>query len=341
MNIQSRVSAFGQFGEILKEKLANGSLEPMLMQAYYENQWFTPENSQKAIRAIADNFLNKEKLENWIQGYDLKDDSFNPKTIGLVMAGNIPLVGFQDLLCVLITGNKALIKLSSKDVVLPKLFISELVAIEPRFNNFIQITERLKDFDAVIATGSDNTNRYFEYYFGKYPNVLRKNRNSVAILSGNETVPELEALGEDIFAYFGLGCRNVSKLFVPEGYDFKRFFTSIENQSSALVHKKYANNYDYNKSLLLLNKEKHLDNGFMLLKESETLATPVSVINYQYYKSIGDVTKLVKNESDHIQCIVATNGLIENNLAFGDSQNPRLLDYADGVDVVAFLTGLQ
>jgi len=341
MNIQSRVSAFAQLGEKLTKKLANGSLEPSIMQAYYENQWFTPENSQKAIRAIADNFLNKEKLENWIQGYDLKDDSFNPKTIGLVMAGNIPLVGWQDLLCVLITGNKALLKLSSKDVVLPKLFISELVAIEPRFNNFIQITERLKDFDAVIATGSDNTNRYFEYYFGKYPNVLRKNRNSVAILTGDETVPELEALGEDIFAYFGLGCRNVSKLFVPEANDFNRFFTSIENQSSALVHKKYANNYDYNKSLLLLNKEKHLDNGFMLLRESGALATPVSVLNYQYYKSFDDIKELIRNESDHIQCVVAKPGIIENSLAFGDSQNPGLSDYADGVDVVKFLLELE
>ncbi len=339
MNIPSRVSAFARLGEVLLQKLDSGTLEPALLQAYYENPWFTIENSKKAIRAIIGNFLNKDKLLQWLQNYDLKND--NPKIIGLVMAGNIPLVSWQDLLCVLITGNKALIKLSSKDIILPKLFINELCAIEPDFNNSIKITERLQDFDAVIATGSNNTNRYFEYYFGKYPHILRKNRNSVALLTGDESVPDLAALGEDIFAYFGLGCRNVSKLFVPEGYDFNWFFTSIENQNTVLIHKKYANNYDYNKSLLLLNKEPHQDNGFLLLRESIALATPVSVLNYQYYKSLEELKDLIKKESDNIQCVVAGSGIIENSIDFGHSQEPGLLDYADGVDVMKFLSELK
>jgi len=341
MNIQTRISAFARLGEILTTKLADGALEAELNKAYHENQWFTPENSQKAIIAIATQFLDRDKLQNWMNGYDLKPENENPKTVGLVMAGNIPLVGFQDLLCVLITGNKAQIKLSSKDTTLPKLFIRELIATEPGFEEMIHITDRLQDFDAVIATGSDNTNRYFEYYFGKYPHILRRNRNSVAILTGNETEDELSALGEDIFAYFGLGCRNVSKLYVPMGYNFNEFFPPLESFGPILMHKKYANNYDYNKSLLLLNKEKHLDNGFLLLRESSALATPVSLINYQYYHSVDDLKQLIENESDHIQCIVSKPGIIENSLNFGDSQNPGLSDYADGEDVVQFLIGLK
>jgi hypothetical protein len=341
MNIQNRISAFARLGEIMTAKLADGSLEKELNQAYYENQWFTPENSQKAILAIATQFLDRAKLGNWINGYDLKTENQNPKTIGLVMAGNIPLVGWQDLLCVLITGNKAQIKLSSKDTTLPKLFIRELIATEPGFQDMIQITDRLGDFDAVIATGSDNTNRYFEYYFGKYPHILRRNRNSVAVLTGEESETELAALGEDIFAYFGLGCRNVSKLYVPQDYDFNRFFPPLESFGPILMHKKYANNYDYNKSLLLLNKEKHLDNGFLLLRESPDLATPVSLINYQYYNSVEDLKQFIQTEADHIQCIVSRPGIIENSLDFGNSQNPALSDYADGEDVLKFLIGLK
>ena len=341
MNIQTRISALARLGQIMTEKLADGSLETILRQAYHENPWFTAENSMKAIIAIADNFLKLEKLENWIKGYDLKPEKDDPKTIGLVMAGNIPLVGWQDLLCVLITGNKALIKLSSKDTTLPKLFINELIATEPGFEDMIRITERLQDFDAVIATGSDNTNRYFEYYFGKYPHILRRNRNSVAVLTGEETEAELTALGEDIFAYYGLGCRNVSKLYVPREYDFKRFFPPLESYNPVLMHKKYGNNYDYNKSLLLLNKEPHLDNGFLLLRESSALATPVSLINYQYYNSLDELKKRIGDDSDHIQCIVAKPGLIVGCIDFGQSQNPALNDYADGIDVIDFLTGLK
>jgi len=341
MHIQDRIKAFSALGQSIHTKLEDGSWDGPLSKAYFENQWFTQENSKAAIKSIATQYLDAGKIEAWLANYPLPDENNRPKTIGLVMAGNIPLVGWQDLMCVLVTGNKALVKLSSKDKTLPNLFINELLAIEPRFADQIQLTEaQLSGFDAIIATGSNNTQRYFEYYFGKYPHILRKNRNSLAILTGNESNVELNALGEDIMAYFGLGCRNVSSLMVPPGYDFREFFEALEPWNNILEHNKYANNYMYNKSLLLLNKEKHLDNGFLLLKESTALATPVSVVNYQIYQNLEAAVQYVEANHADIQCVVALPGVAEGAIHFGHTQSPGLSDYADGVDVVGFLQTL-
>ncbi|MDB5124182.1 MAG: hypothetical protein JWP94_2311 [Mucilaginibacter sp.] len=304
------------------------------------NAWFTPESVLNAVKAIG-KMLNREDLASWLVRYDV-DYNRTSKKVGLILAGNIPLVGFHDVLCVLITGNHALIKASSQDARLIKRVLEMLADIEPEFKGRYSFVERLEGFDAIIATGSNNTSRYFEYYFGKVPNIIRKNRNSVAVLTGNETAEQLHELGHDIFDYYGLGCRNVSKVLVPKGYLFNFFFESIEAYQSIINHHKYNNNYDYNKSIYLVNSDKHFDNGFLLLKEDERLASPLAVLYYEYYEDIESVQNLLDRESDNIQCIVSNAPLqVKPQLVdFGMSQQPALWDYADGVDTMAFLVGL-
>jgi len=275
----------------------------------------------------------------------LQNESGNAKlkmrSIGLILAGNIPIVGFHDILCVLASGHKALIKLSSHDQKFIPYLLNKLIEIEPGFELQISYIDRLKDFDAVIATGSNNTSRYFDYYFSKVPHIIRKNRNSVAILNGEESKEDLEALGHDIFDYFGLGCRNVSKLYVPKDYDFKEFFESIEEFKSVADHHKYNNNYDYNKSIFLVNLDKHFDNGFLLLKEDSRFVSPLAVLYYKEYQTIEQLgSELIKNE-DLIQCIVSNSKLPLSTVAFGQSQCPGLMDYADGVDTMKFLRELK
>ncbi len=304
------------------------------------NAWFTPESVLNAVKALGKT-LNSEDLTRWLAGYDIDYDK-QPKKVGLILAGNIPLVGFHDVLCVLITGNHALIKASSQDARLIKHVLGMLVNIEQEFKNRYSFVERLEDFDAIIATGSNNTSRYFEYYFSKVPNIIRKNRNSVAVLTGNETKEQLHELGHDIFDYYGLGCRNVSKVLVPKGYIFNFFFESIESYQPIINHHKYNNNYDYNKSIYLVNRDKHFDNGFLLLKEDERLTSPLAVLYYGYYDDLGSVQTMLDRESDKIQCIVSDANLqVKPQVVdFGTSQQPALWDYADGVDTMAFLTGL-
>lgn len=303
------------------------------------NSWFTPDNVGHAIKAIG-LMLNKADLQTWLNRYPLKDHE--PKKIGLVLAGNIPLVGFHDVLCVLVSGNFALIKASSQDARLITEVLKRLTAIEPAFAQQFSFTDRLKDFDAVIATGSNNTSRYFEYYFGKVPHIIRKNRNSVAVLTGNETTEQLYALGHDIFDYFGLGCRNVSKLFVPQGYDFVPFFEAIEPYNPIINHHKYNNNYDYNKSIYLVNRDKHLDNGFLLLKEDTNMVSPLAVLFFEYYNMMDSLIDTLEREKKNIQCIVSTAPPLGGGaLPFGQSQQPALWDYADGVDTMDFLTKLD
>jgi hypothetical protein len=259
--------------------------------------------------------------------------------VGLILAGNIPMVGFHDVLCVLITGNVALIKASSQDARLIKYVLEMLIEIESSFKDQYYFVERLENFEAIIATGSNNTSRYFEYYFGKVPHIIRKNRNSVALLTGNETKEQLSELGHDIFDYYGLGCRNVSKLMVPKGYNFNFFFESIETYQPIINHHKYNNNYDYNKSIYLVNSDKHFDNGFLLLKEDERLASPLAVLFYEYYDNLDSAQKLLEEQSDKIQCIVSTAPLqVQNQVVdFGKSQQPDLWDYADNIDTIEFL----
>ncbi|MDB5285453.1 MAG: acyl-CoA reductase [Mucilaginibacter sp.] len=303
------------------------------------NAWFTPESVLRAVVATGE-MLNSADLEKWLSRYNIPNGAC--KKVGLVLAGNIPLVGFHDVLCVLLTGNHALIKASSQDARLIKYVLSKLVDIETRYKDQFNIVERLVGFDAIIATGSNNTSRYFEYYFGKVPNIIRKNRNSIALLTGNETAADLFNLGHDIFDYYGLGCRNVSKLLVPTGYNFNFFFESIENYSLIINHHKYNNNYDYNKSIYLVNRDEHLDNGFLLVKQDTRLVSPLAVLFYETYSNIESAQKLLEEQSDQLQCIVTGVPLQLKNqqVKFGQSQYPQLWDYADGIDTMEFLSNL-
>ncbi len=339
MQLQQRINAFSALGKQISEELNNDSFAPYFNRTFAENGWFTPENSRQSLEAIAKYFLDEAYMEKWLQNYGLQDNK-SPKTIGLVLAGNIPLVGWHDVQTVLMSGNKAQIKLSSKDKVLPERLLKMLIEIEPAFADCIEIAERLKDFDAVIATGSANTVRYFEYYFGKYPNVIRGSRNSVAVLTGNESNEELENLGFDVFSYFGLGCRSVSKLYVPRDYNFNKMFEAFEKFKEVANHNKYRNNYEYHKSLLLLNREHHLDNGYLIVREDKALCSSVASLNFEYYDHTSEVEKILQNNKESLQCVVANEGVVAGTLPLGASQKPMLWDYADGIDTMSFLLNL-
>lgn len=302
--------------------------------AKHHNGWFTPENILFALSGWSE-LLTDELLTEWLSNYNLEHNQ--PKKVAIIMAGNIPLVGFHDFLSVLITGNSVLAKLSSNDKALLPLISKYLIEIEPSLKDRITFTEeKLQKFDAVIATGSNNTARYFEHYFSKGPHIIRKNRNSVAVLSGNETTAELTAFGEDIFRYYGLGCRSVSKFYVPKDYDFDAFFKAIFKYNPIMNSAKYANNYDYNKAVYLMSEFKLLENGFLILKEDNSYSSPIASLFYERYDAIENLKEKLKEDDDKIQCVVASLG-IENEIVFGETQRPKLNEYADGVDTVDFL----
>lgn len=333
MTLEERKILFSSLGDQLTDENNKDMLLNWAAQARNQNGWFTEDNVLLAIKSIAEEYLKDEpllRLSNEIK------PSIKPKKIGVVAAGNIPMVSFHDLLCVVMTGNIALFKASSTDSALMLNIIKLLHEINPKVKEYIQLSDRLNDADAYIATGSDNTARYFHYYFGKKPHIIRKNRSSVAILTGNETNADLRELGNDIFSYFGLGCRNVSKLFVPENYVFDTFFEQIEYWNTILIHHKYSNNYDYNKSILLINLVPHLDNGFLMLKEDENLVSPLSVVHYEKYKNEDDLELKLKENAHKLQCIVGY-----GHFDFGQSQKPSIMEYADGVNTIDFLNSLN
>jgi hypothetical protein len=333
MNTHVRINAFSLLGQTLKN-IDDAAFQTLTEQAARENPWFTKENVRMGMDGII-KLLQKERLEQWVSSYNLRDQS---KKIALVLAGNIPLVGFHDLLSVLISGNNALIKPSSKDSVLLKYIIKTLCDIEPSFHDKIELAEQLKNFDAVIATGSDNSARYFDYYFGKYPHIIRKNRTSVAILTGKESEEELATLGIDVFSYFGLGCRNISKLLVPAGYSFDKLYSTWEVYQPIIHHHKYCNNYDYQKSIMLVNQIPFLDNGFVMLHENAKMVSPISVVYYEQYKDERDLSEKLATNEDKIQCVVGDHE--RATVPFGKAQYPELWDYADGVDTLKFLSSL-
>lgn len=337
MNFQQTIQIYTQLGAFFKHHATQD--EPVFRQAYLHNNWFTDEYVKKAVFAWG-NELNETKLNTWLTPYQTFTEPL-PKRVAIIMAGNIPLVGLHDLLAVLACGHTAVVKLSSDDTHLMKWVINALITIAPQFESRIEVTEeRLpKNFDAVIATGSNNTYRYFEHYFKGKPSLLRKSRTSLAVLTGNETPDDLVKLGEDIFTYFGLGCRNVSKIFVPQGYDLATFYEGIEGFAEHINHHKYANNYTYHKAILLMNLTKHLDNNFLLIKEDENLASPLGVLNYQFYNNLTEVTDFVAKHADEIQCVVSKQAM-PNSVPLGKAQQPELADYADGVDTVKFLLAL-
>ena len=306
----------------------------------HHNGWFTLENILFSLEQWSE-ALTAANLQKWVSSYNFSEAA--PKTVGLVMAGNIPLVGFHDLICVLVTGNRALVKQSSNDQLLLPVIAEYLKTIAPEWQDRITFLKnssegisKMTDFDAVIATGSNNTARYFEYYFSGKPSIIRKNRNSVAVLTGEETPEELALLGEDIFRYYGLGCRNVSKLYVPENYDFNRFFEAIYSWNPIINQSKYANNYDYNKAVYLMSMFKLLENGFLILKEDKSFGSPIATLFYETYSSFEEVRKEIKTQEEKIQCVVSRD-LFENEVPFGQTQHPKLWDYADNVDTLRFL----
>jgi hypothetical protein len=302
------------------------------------NGWYTPEQVYFSLQSWAE-ALTEDNLDKWLSTYDLS--KVEPKKVALILAGNIPLVGFHDFLSVLLTGHDVLVKTSSNDQHLLPFLANYIITCEPELKNKITFVEgKLENFDAVIATGSNNTARYFEYYFKDKPSIIRKNRNSIAVLNGKETKEQLAALGEDIFRYFGLGCRNVSKLFVPKGYIFDSFFEAIFEYQDVIHYEKYANNYDYNKAVFLMSNFKLLDNGFLTIKEDSSYGSPITSVFYEYYENLEELQKRLENESDQIQCIVSKN-IVKNSIEFGTTQKPNLWDYADNVDTISFLKNLD
>ncbi|MDQ3192876.1 MAG: acyl-CoA reductase [Bacteroidota bacterium] len=305
------------------------------------NGWFTEDNVRYALISIADN-LTEDKLLKWTRKYKDSLTGIKPQKVGVIMAGNIPLAGFHDFMCVLITGNILIGKLSSQDKLLLPLLADILIEIEPSFKNKIVFTEgRIDSMDAVIATGSNNTSRYFDYYFGKYPNIIRKNRNSVAVLTGKESEIDIFNLGSDVFRYFGLGCRNVTKVYVPRDYNFDVFFQGIYDFQWIANNSKYVNNYHYNKTVYLMGNEKLLDNGFLILKEDKTMSSPVGVLFYEYYEDLEGIQKKLQSELSEIQCVVSNKVDKISSIKFGAAQKPGIEEYADGVDTIQFLAGLK
>ena len=338
MKLEERISAFSTLGKILhnalkgRSKPFTGRVNDLIETLHLKNPWFTQGNVRLALKNIADK-LTEENLVKWTDTYPALNDTVEPLNAGIIMAGNIPLVGFHDFLSVLITGNCAIVKTSSKDPDLIMLITEILVSINQEFKSRISISDGiLGGFDIVIATGSDNSSRYFEHYFGRYPNIIRKNRNSIAVIDGRESNDELEALGSDIFSYFGLGCRSISKLFVPGKYDFSNLTQNWEKYSALINHSKYAANYDFNKALLLVNKEKFTDTGYLILKEENALSSPVAVLYYEFYSSQEQLHKYFRDYRDKIQCTVGS-----NYMPFGKAQSPALWDYADGIDTIDFI----
>jgi hypothetical protein len=340
LTLEQRKAAFKNLGEYLNSP--DEKLKQLINTAHHANAWFTRQETAKALKGISF-MLNEEDLNTWFNSIqtDLKKE-ISPKTVGLVLAGNIPMVGLHDILAVLATGHIALIKASSQDKFLIPHLLNKLIEFQPEFEKQIQFTERLEGFEAVIATGSNNSSRYFEHYFGKVPHIIRKNRNSIAVLSGSETTEELYLLGHDLFDYFGLGCRNVSKVFVPMEYDFRIFFESIEAYNDIVNHNKYCNNYEYNKSIYLINRDKHLDNGFLLVKEDTRLASPLAVLYFEEYQDVSSVEEAINAHTEEIQCVITNQDLNikSQQLGFGESQKPKLWDYADGINTVEFLLSL-
>ena len=349
MNLKERINAFAELGKFLSQFTQKGiqknanvmhndlffdGFKHQIKLAQEHNGWFTSENIYFALDSWS-NLLNIKYINKWIEKYNF--NIVKPKKIAIIMAGNIPLVGFHDFISVLISGHEVLIKQSSNDKHLLPFLTKYLEHVAPSFKRKITFTEdKLECFDAVIATGSDNTARYFEYYFKEAPSIIRRNRNSIAVLTGKETNEQLEALSDDIFRYYGLGCRNVSKLFVPTNYNFGPFFEAIYKWHPIIHQAKYANNYDYNKAVYLMSEFDMLENGFLMIKEDQSYASPIATVFYEYYDSEESLKEKLNNDKNKIQCVVST-GFIDSEIEFGQTQTPKLSDYADNVDTIAFL----
>ncbi len=327
----------------LRTNEASALLAEAVHQSNASNPWFTPDALRTCLSGWA-MALKPARVSHWIKRYpDLQTlHLLPPSVIAVVMAGNIPMVGFHDLLCCLMSGHRVLAKLSSDDLYLIPAAVKVMAMLEPSVADRIVFTQgQISGFDAVIATGSDNTARYFDYYFEKYPHLIRKNRNSMAIVSGSESFPELDDLCDDIFTYFGMGCRSVSKILVPYHYDFSGLISLFDARTDAARHHKYRNNYDYRKSIFLINRIPFIDHPNLLLVEDQALASPLAVLHYQYYHSIGEVADLISSQEEQLQCVVSDQQISGIEVPFGKSQQPDLWDYADRKDTLRFLLDLK
>jgi hypothetical protein len=345
MELAQRISSFASLGSLISGALGNvhgraeERIRSAMRQAELENPWFTQPNILHALAAIARN-LTKENLQEWVNRYTGHDlEPRNPITVGVVMAGNIPLVGFHDMLCVLISGNRLLAKISSKDSALVQAVTDALIMTDPHWKDRIMLSSgQLSGFDAVIATGSNNTSRYFEYYFGKYRNIIRRNRNSIGIITGTETREDLQGLADDILLYFGLGCRSVSKLFLPAGYGLSGLSGMFEKYSEYRFHNKYQNNYTYYKSIFIVNNTPFLDDGLVIMTESTYLSSPVSVLYYEFYNDREDLMRKLQAIEGEVQCVVSNTPWKSDWIRPGMAQNPGLDSYADNINTLDFLT---
>lgn len=332
MNLQQRIDLLKRLGEYILS--TDNQWMAARERAFRENGWFTPAFLELATHSIAHTFLNPAALTGWATQYAIPAVQVAPKNVGIVMAGNIPLVGFHDFLCVFISGHRQTIKPSSKDEVLIRHLVEQLHAWEPATQSLIGLQPMLKGCDAYIATGSNNSARYFDYYFAKFPHIIRRNRTSVAILDGNETVEQLALLADDVYQYFGLGCRNVTQLYVPEGYDFVPLLETFKKYNELADHHKYKNNYDYQLAILILNKQYYMTNGSIILHENPSLFSPISQLHYTFYKNDQETAASLQHNAD-VQCLVGRKWL-----PFGQAQQPGLTDYADGIDTLQFLLSL-
>jgi len=339
MTISQRITSLVSLGNELND-LTTAEITDIFEKAESDNAWFTIDYIKKSIIAIRDQYLTQEALDFLVSRYKI-DDNIVSKKVGLILAGNIPLVGFHDILCCFLTGHISLIKYSEKDKILIPFLLNQLANIHSETKAYFVKTEKLTGYDAAIATGSNNTATHFRYYFSHVPHIIRQNRNSIAVLSGNETNEQMLALGEDIFSYFGLGCRNVSKVFVPVGYDLGKLFEVLEAYNDIIFHNKYKNNYDYNVALYLLNKENFLHNDMLILKQSDQIISRIGSLHYQYYDSLDNLTEWITNHTSEIQCIVSSMHIpgVET-VDFGQAQCPAIDTYADGADTMQFLLGL-
>lgn len=336
MDFIKRLNSFKELGHRIR-KISHTQLDEVVNKASSNNPWFTGENIRLSLKGLQ-HYLEEDKLSSWAERYD--HTVIPSKKIGVVMAGNIPLVGIHDMICVLLSGHALIGKLSSQDDVMIPFIANQLLDIEPGFKDKIHFVDQLKDIDAVIATGSDNTSRYFEYYFSKYPHIIRTNRTSVAILNGEEKPHELNALGHDMFSYFGLGCRNVSKIYLPLCKDINALIPHFEDFKYIIDHNKYRNNYQYNKSIFLVNMDIHLDNGFALFQQNKRLASPIAVIYYDYYQDLESLNQELLQIDHKIQCKVTGSKLVNDQVPFGKAQMPEIWDYADNIDTMDFLLNL-
>ena len=343
-NFKERLIAFSELGTLFKENVDKKEnkkfpewdtvLEKTLIESHSYNSWFTIDNLKLSLKNWS-NSLQENIISDWLSKYNIEDKS--SKKIAIIMAGNIPAVGFHDLLCSLLLNFDCIVKLSSEDKLLIPFIVKFFESRNEKLKNKVTFeSDKLKDFDGVIATGNNNSHRYFDYYFSKYPNLLRKTRHSIAVLDGKESDNDLSDLSNDIFNYFGLGCRSVSKVFIPYGYDLDLLFNAFFRHKEVVNHNKYVNNFDYNKAVYLMSKEKFIENGFIILKEESKLGSPIGCLFYEFYNDKKEITKLINNNSDSIQCVVS-NINFNTNIKFGQTQCPNINDYADNNDTIKFL----